>query len=124
MRFLLDQNQSPLLVGLLAAVGHDAVHVRDVALATATDREVLSFALDQRRVVMSADTDFGELLAWSNASRPSIVLFRRQGQRSASEVVALLLANIDAVIDDLDAGAVVVFDADRVRVRRLPMQPA
>ena len=46
MRFLLDQNQSPLLVGLLAAVGHDAVHVRDVAMATAIDREILSFPLE------------------------------------------------------------------------------
>jgi len=39
-------------------------------------------------------------------------------------VAALLLANLDALIDDLDAGAVVVFDADRVRVRRLPIEPA
>lgn len=124
MRFLLDQNQSPLLVGLLAAAGHDAVHVRDVAMATAIDREILSFALEQQRVVVSADTDFGELLARSNASGPSILLFRRQGQRRASDVATLLLANLDALIEDLDAGAVVVFDADRVRVRRLPIQPA
>ena len=124
MRFLLDQNQSPLLVDLLAAAGHDAVHVRDVAMATAIDLELLAFALDEQRIVVSADTDFGELLARSNASGPSIVLFRRQGQRSASEVAALLLANLGALIDDLVTGAVVVFDADRVRMRRLPMQPA
>ena len=88
-------------------------------MATAIDREVLAFALDEQRIVVSADTDFGELLARSNASGPSIVLFRRQGQRSASEVAALLLANLGALIDDLATGAVVVFDADRVRVRRL-----
>lgn len=50
MRFLLDQNQSPLLAGFLAAAGHDAVHVRDVAMATAIDRVVLAFALGEQRV--------------------------------------------------------------------------
>lgn len=121
MRFLLDQNQSPLLVELLAAHGHDVAHVRDRGLARAPDRRILEVALAERRTVISADTDFGEILARSNAAGPSIVLFRRQGQRRAEEVSALLLANLAAVTEDLDGGAVVVFDADRVRVRRLPM---
>lgn len=121
MRFLLDQNQSPVLVELLAAYGHDVVHVRDRGLSRAPDRHILELALAQRRTVISADTDFGEILARSNAAGPSIVLFRRQGQRRAGEVAALLLANLAAVTEELDGGAVVVFDADRVRVRRLPM---
>ncbi len=30
MRFLLDQNVSPVLVGLLAEAGHSAEHLRDL----------------------------------------------------------------------------------------------
>ena len=122
MRFLLDQNQSHLLIGLLAEAGHDAVHVRDLELSRADDNEILQRARDDHRVVLSADTDFGELLARSNASGPSVVLFRRQGQRRAVDVAALLLANLDAVADDLHRGAIVVVDAGRVRVRQLPFQ--
>ena len=54
----------------------------------------------------------------------------RQAHRSCSSdgrdsaAQPKLLANLGALIDDLATGAVVVFDADRVRVRRLPMQPA
>ena len=55
--------------------------------------------------------------------QPSLVLFRRQGQRRAAELAALLDANLNAVVADLDAGAVVVIDADRVRIRRLPLRP-
>ncbi|MGD9751894.1 MAG: DUF5615 family PIN-like protein, partial [Acidimicrobiia bacterium] len=33
MRFLLDQNLSPLVSGVLQAAGHDVVHVRDLDLA-------------------------------------------------------------------------------------------
>ncbi len=75
------------------------------------------------RVVVSGDTDFGDLLAASNAAKPSVVLFRRQDGRRAREVAALLLLNLEAVEADLARGAVVVVDQDRVRVRLLPFRP-
>lgn len=111
------------MVELLARLGHDAVHVRDIGLARSSDGVILVAARDDNRVVVSGDTDFGDLLASTNAASPSIVLLRRQGQRRAGEVVALLIANLDAVSADLEAGAVVVLDAGRVRVRRLPLRP-
>jgi len=88
VNFLLDENQSPLLVGLLASLGHNVVHVGDLGLASAADVDVLAVASEQGRVLISADTDFGELLAESNASGPSVVLFRRQGQRRVAELVS------------------------------------
>ena len=123
MRFLLDQNQSPHLVAALTAAGHDALHVRDLAMSQATDRAILEYALHDQRIVLSSDTDFGELLAMSNAALPSVVLLRRQGERRAAQIAALVLANLDAVSDDLAAGAIVVLETDRVRVRRLPLRP-
>ena len=123
MRFLLDQNQSPHLAAFLGLAGHDVVHVRDLALSEASDRLIMEVAVAQGRIVVSGDTDFGELLALSNASAPSVVLLRRQDHRRASEVAALILLNLDAVAVDLEAGAVVVFDEDRLRVRRLPFRP-
>ena len=123
MRFLLDQNLSPLLVEILARLGHEAVHVRQLGMSRASDAEIMATARDDNRVVVSGDTDFGELLARTNAASPSLVLFRRQGQRRAAELAALLDANLQAVVADLDAGAVVVIDADRVRIRRLPLRP-
>ena len=123
MRFLLDQNQSPQLAAFLGRAGHDVVHVRDLALSEASDRLIMEVAVAQGRIVVSGDTDFGELLALSNASAPSVVLLRRQDHRRASEVAALILLNLDAVAVDLEAGAVVVFNEDRLRVRRLPFRP-
>ena len=123
MRFLLDQNQSPLLLGALTAAGHDAVHVRDLGMSRATDRVILEYAVTDQRIVLSSDTDFGELLAMSNDALPSVVLLRRQGDRRAAQIAALVLANLDAVSEDLAAGAIVVLETDRVRVRRLPLRP-
>jgi predicted nuclease of predicted toxin-antitoxin system len=51
------------------------------------------------------------------------VLLRRQAQRRAHEIAALILANLDAVAEDLQSGAVVVLDEERIRIRRLPLRP-
>ena len=121
MRFLLDQNQSPLLAELLNNAGHDAIHVRDIGLRQATDSEILSQAKREQRVLISADTDFGELLASSRDHTPSVLLLRRHDRRRVQAVAELILANLDTITDDLDVGAIVVFDQDRVRIRRLPI---
>jgi len=78
-------------------------------------------ARGDNRVLISADTDFGTLLAKERAYRPSIVLIRRLAGRRAAEQAAIILANLDAVADDLDGGAVVVLTDEWVRVRRLPI---
>ncbi len=74
-------------------------------------------------MVVSADTDFGELLAVSNAAKPSVLLLRRQQGRRAAQLAALLLANLGDVADDLAEGSIVVLDERRIRVRRLPLRP-
>lgn len=63
MKFLLDENLSPVLRDLLAESGHDVIHVRDLQMAGSTDEEVIAKAAALGRVLISADTDFGALLA-------------------------------------------------------------
>jgi len=123
VKFLLDQNVSPALVGLLADADHIAEHVSDLGMREAPDYVVLAAARDADAALISSDTDFGELLARSNANEPSVILLRRQEGRRASEIASLILANLQAVADDLASGAIVVLDDDRVRVRSLPLQP-
>lgn len=121
MKFLVDQNLSPLIAVGLSNAGHDAVHTRDLGLESASDTALVERALTDGRVIISADTDFGTLLAASRADRPSVVLIRRTSDRSANRLLSLLLANLVDTEDAISEGAIVVLDADRVRVRRLPL---
>ncbi len=83
---------------LLADAGHDVIHVSDRDLAGQVDDQVLAAARDEGRVLVSADTDFGELLAQQGLARPSL-----------------------EVAEDLGAGAIVGFTNDNIRIRRLPV---
>lgn len=76
MKFLIDNALPPRLAELLREAGHDAVHVRDYKMQAAQDYVILDRALQEDRVVVSADSDFAALLALRNAARPSLVLFR------------------------------------------------
>ena len=123
MRFLLDENLSPLLAELLSTAGHDAVHIRDLGLLTASDRIVLDRATSERRILISADTDFGELLAESGATVPSVILLRRERYPHGGESGDAPAGQPGGGCPEpSESGAIVVLEATRSRVRALPVR--
>jgi predicted nuclease of predicted toxin-antitoxin system len=68
MRLLADENLPEQMVERLVAAGHDVARMRD-RRPGAPDDDVLAMALAERRLLVTRDLDFGELVV-RDASRP------------------------------------------------------
>lgn len=103
MRFLLDQNLPTALIAVLADLGHEALHVKPLGLAEATDREIWTEARALGAIMVSKDTDFVSLAGWGGR-----LVRLRIGNCSNTELFAIVRAAWPDVIARLDEGETLV----------------
>jgi len=121
VKLLLDANLSPEVGRRLKEAGHDAIHIRDIGLLSAQDPEILLAAAEEGRILLTADTDFGALLALGSLASPSVLLLRSADHLRPSEQAELIAVNLPSIADDLEKGAIASLTRDRLRVRDLPI---
>jgi predicted nuclease of predicted toxin-antitoxin system len=76
VRLLFDANLSPEVARRLSGAGHDAIHVADIGLLSASDPDIMQAAAAEDRVLVTADSDFAAMLALGEHRAPSVVLLR------------------------------------------------
>ncbi|BBM70096.1 hypothetical protein RmaAA213_19420 [Rhodothermus marinus] len=111
---------SPHTVRFLREQGYDAVHLRELKGQLLTDASILELARTERRILLTHDLDFGELMAASGARLPTVIVFRLRNMRPEN-VNRYLMGIIDRFGDQLRAGAMVSVTEAQVRIRSLPL---
>lgn len=110
-------------VACLSVDGHDVVHWSSVGEASADDGDIMRWAAAERRAVLTADLDFGKLLAATRSPWPSVVQLRTRNTlvRFAGDKVRTALS---ATSYELEDGALLTIHSDRFRIRPLPLGTA
>ena len=121
MKLLCDMGIAAMTAASLRTLGHDAVHLDDRGDSRLTDREIVTLARAESRILVAHDLDFTDLIAVSRASAPSVIIFRLRNMRP-ERVLSRLLAVLEAHADALQAGAIVTVTEAHTRVRHLPVQ--
>jgi predicted nuclease of predicted toxin-antitoxin system len=120
IKIVVDMNLSPEWVPVLIREGWESVHWSTVGSQRAPDNEIMAWAVAHRHIVFTHDLDFGATLALTRATGPSVLQLR--GQRVLPEDVAsLVVAAIRRYEREVTAGALVVIEEGRSRVRVLPL---
>lgn len=101
--------------------GCDAVHVRELGLASADDATILSAANREHRIVVSRDGDFAALLALAGASTPSFLHLRTPGLNQPRAQAVLVLRVLETAANEFAAGAIVTVRGEKIRIRSLPV---
>ncbi len=120
VRLVIDMNLSVEWVAELARQGWTAVHWSTIGDPRAPDSAIMAWARDNRHIVFTHDFDFGTMLALTHAMGPSVLQIRGQGAlpEDMGPVLTAALRQHEAA---LAAGALVVVEEKRSRVRVLPL---
>lgn len=115
MRFLADENVPGSAIRALRAAGYD-VFAAAADASGAPDAALLARAVDEERVVVTFDRDFGELLFRTGSDAPPGVIYFRLAVVEPAFVSAIVLS-LAAGIGPAILGQFTVVDEERIRQR-------
>lgn len=120
LNILIDMNLSPDWIGLLQNAGWTATHWSTVGDPKAADRTIMDWAEANGYIVFTHDLDFGTILALTHKSGPSVLQVRGEDV-FPDHMGKLVVAAIRQHETELVAGALVVVEERKNRVRVLPI---
>lgn len=116
MRLLADENIDPQVVAWLRSQGHDVLAITEFSRGAA-DTDIVVVANEQRRIIVTRDKDFGELVYRRALSVPGVVLMRYQSA-SRSEYLAIFATQWPSIAPHANDCFIVV-TSKSIRIRPL-----
>ena len=116
MKFLIDRCAGRLLAEWLRNEGHDVVESGELG-ADPGDRVLLAWAAREARILVTIDTDFGELIFLENLSHAGLVRLPDIPSRERQLVMQDLLTRYQS---DLEDAAIITVRGGRIRISKGP----
>lgn len=115
MKVLVDVGVGRAVEQWLRRAGHDVISIRDIE-HDMSDDQILSLALQESRVVLTMDKDFGDLVYGLGLNHTGVLLLRLEDADSATKT-AVVAEVFTRFADDLP-GHFSVYQRGQLRIRR------
>lgn len=122
MKFLLDANAEYRLATYLLSLGHDVKTIAHDYPSALADQEVLSIAVKEKRVLITNDRDYGELIFRQQLSHSGIIYFRLKNSKDISGKLHWLQTVLQTHKDNLHEYLVVT--PNGVKIRKIEIAKA
>ena len=118
MRFLIDRCAGRLLADWLRKEGHDVVESRELG-PDPGDRALLDWATKETRILVTIDTDFGELIYLENLSHAGLIRLPDVTAHERQLIMQDLLTRYETELQD---AAIITVRGGRIRISKGPKQ--
>jgi len=115
VRFVADESCDFAVVRALRSAGHDVLAIAEVSPRIG-DEEVLRHARDQARILLTEDTDFGELIYAEGQGSSGVVLFRFPA--TARRAIAAAAIDVTVSVGEELSSRFTVVQPGRIRTAR------
>ena len=115
MRFLLDESAEACIAAFLTERGHDATRVGREYPASLPDEAVLALAHRERRILITIEKDFGELVLRTQYPHAGDILSRFPLDSTAQAMIAALAEYLTAQPQSLSQFVVLTPQGSRLR---------
>lgn len=119
MKFLFDQSADFRLIPHLRQLGHDVQVISRNYPHGLPDEDVLKIAREERRILIVADRDFGELIFQRGLVHAGIIFFRLPGAKLQTKIEQLNTV-LEKHADELALGEFLVVMPAQIRVAGRP----
>jgi len=117
LKFLMDADMPRSSAQVIRNMGFDVDDVRDIGMRAAKDREIIEYALINKRIIVTRDTDFGEVLRYPK--HPGAIILRLPYTFTAIEINRRLEEFFKSVREDDIRETITIVELSRYRRRSL-----
>ena len=117
LKFLLDADMPRSSVEIIRSLGFDVEDIRDIGMGAAKDNEIIEYAVNDDRIIVTRDTDFGEVLRYPK--HPGAIIFRLPYTFTVKEINKKLKEFLTSVSEDKIRNAIVIVELSRYRRRKI-----
>ena len=119
MKFLFDQSADFRLIPHLRQLGHDVTAVSQNYPHGMADEDVLALARQEKRILIVADRDFGELIFNQRLTQEGVIFFRLPGASLQTKIDHLNRA-LEEHTHELERAEFLVVSPGQIRVAGHP----